>query len=53
MTMYLYMVLLGHMTDSVVLFQCGSSPFKLNPFQINLEFGTTHQVQMCYTSKQV
>ena len=25
----------------------------LNPFQLNLEFGTTHQVQMCYTSKQV
>ena len=25
----------------------------LNPFQLNLEFGTTHQVQMCYTSKEV
>ena len=25
----------------------------LNPFQLNLEFGTTHRVQMCYTSKQV
>ena len=28
-------------------------PLSLNPFQLNLEFGTTHQVQMCYTSKQV
>ena len=25
----------------------------LNPFQLNLEFGTTHRVQMCHTSKQV
>ena len=28
-------------------------PLSLNPFQLNLEFGTTHRVQMCYTSKQV
>ena len=28
-------------------------PLSLNPFQLNLEFGTTHRVQMCYISKQV
>ena len=39
--------------SNVVLLQYGLSPFTLNPFQFNLEFGTTHQVQMCYTSKQV
>ena len=39
--------------STVVLLQCGSSPLSLNPFQLNLEFGTTHLVQMCHTSKQV
>ena len=41
------------LADIVVLLQYGLSPFTLNPFQFNLEFGTTHRVQMCYTSKQV
>ena len=30
-----------------MLLQYGSSPFTLNPFQFNLEFGTTHQVALC------
>ena len=29
---------------NVVLLQCGLSPFTLNTFQFNLEFGTTHRV---------
>ena len=31
----------------VVLLQCGLSPFTLNPFKFNLEFGTTHRVGLC------
>ena len=31
----------------VVLLQCGLSPFNLNLFQFNLEFGTTHRVGLC------
>ena len=45
----------GFISKPVVL--CCSNvvqvPLSLNPFQLNLDFGTTHQVQMCYTSKQV
>ena len=31
----------------VVLLQCSLSPLTLNPFQFNLEFGTTNQVGLC------
>ena len=35
------------LSNSVMLFKFGSSPFKFNPFQLNLEFGTTHRVALC------
>ena len=44
------------LTGLLVMLCCSNVvqvPLSLNPFQLNLEFGTTHQVQMCYTSKQV
>ena len=48
----LYLIV-SNIKYTVELLQYGLSPFTLNPFQFNLEFGTTHRVQMCYTSKQV
>ena len=31
----------------IMLLKYGSSSFTLNPFQFNLEFGTTHRVALC------
>ena len=36
-----------HDTRTVMLLHYGSGPLTLNPFQYNLEFGTTHQVALC------
>ena len=39
--------LLNWLFVTVVLFQYCLSTFTLNPFQFNLEFGTTHRVGLC------